>query len=158
MRLEKDYEDFIKLLNRNRVKYCIVGAFAMALHSSPRYTKDIDILVQPDLTNGENIIKALEEFGFKDLDLSASDFSVPGKIIQLGYEPIRIDLITSIDGCSFEKIWENKEKGTYGKTDVFFIGLDELIKNKKSTNRAQDKADLEILLLAKKEKDKSSSH
>jgi len=111
----------------------------------PRFTKDLDVLVKPDLKNGKKIIKALREFGFQSPDLSENDFSREGKIIQLGYEPVRVDIITSIDGCTFEEIWKNRKAGSYGKQKVSFIGIKELIKNKKVTGRRQDEADLEIL-------------
>lgn len=152
MKIEKDYEEFLELLNKNKVRYCIVGAYAVAFYAKPRYTKDMDILVEPDIENGKKIVKVLEEFGFKSLNLSEKDFSQSGKIIQLGYEPVRIDIITSIEGCTFKQVWKNKCTGIYGKTKVFFIGLDELIKNKKILKRKQDEVDLDILSQAKKVK------
>ncbi|MEW6607254.1 MAG: hypothetical protein AB1414_07335 [bacterium] len=139
------------LLNKNKVKYCIVGAYAVAFYAKPRYTKDIDILVEPTLANSKRIIKTLNEFGFESLELKASDFAQSGKIIQLGYEPVRVDIITSIEGCSFKEVWVGKEVGIYGKEKVFFIGIKELIKNKQSLNRKQDQVDLEVLQLVKKE-------
>ncbi|MCD6578454.1 hypothetical protein J7L48_03185 [bacterium] len=154
MRLEKDYEDLLKLLNKNKVEYCIVGAFAMAEYSIPRFTKDMDILINPIVENAKKIIKALKEFGFTDLNINVDDFSKKGQIIQLGFEPIRIDILTSIDGCDFNEIWKNKIIGKYGHIKVFFIGLNELIKNKQATNRKQDQADLEILITIKNNKKK----
>ena len=152
MRVEKDYEELLRLFNKNKVRYCVVGAYAVAFYGIPRYTKDMDILVEPDLKNGEKIINALRKFGFKNLQLSAEDFSKRGRIIQLGYEPLRVDIITFIEGCSFEEVWENRERGTYGKEKIFFIGLKELIKNKKVSNRRQDKIDLQILRQVAKNK------
>ena len=146
MKVEKDYEELLGLFNKNKVKYCIVGAYAVALYAKPRYTKDIDILVEPNEDNSRRIKKALNEFGFKSLGLTETDFSTRGKIIQLGYEPVRVDLITSIAGLSFKEIWANKKIANYGKEKVFFIGKDELIKAKNASGRKQDKADLEILL------------
>jgi hypothetical protein len=146
MRIEKDYEELLRLFNKNKVKYCIIGAYAVAFHVTPRYTKDIDILVEPNMKNAKKIVKSLNEFGFENLGLKEDDFVKKGKIIQLGYEPVRIDLITSIKGCSFKKIWDNKIKGIYGKEKVHFIGINELIKSKEKSNRVQDKADLKILL------------
>lgn len=145
MKQEKDYEEFIKLLNKNKVRYCVVGAYAIAFYAQPRYTKDIDIFIKPDKKNGEKIVKALNEFGFKSLTLTEEDFETSGPIIQLGYEPVRIDILTFIDGCSFDEVWKNKKIGHYGKERVYFAGLKELIKNKRASNRKQDKADLEIL-------------
>lgn len=150
MKIEKDYEELLKLFNRYKVKYCIIGAYAIAFYAKPRYTKDIDILVEPTIQNGKRIVTALNKFGFRSLDLSERDFSQRGKIIQLGYEPIRVDIITLITGCSFKQIWTSRTQGNYGREKVFFIGLKELIKTKKSSKRKQDKADLELLLSVRK--------
>lgn len=152
MKVEKDYEGLLRLFNKNKVRYCIVGAYAVGFHAMPRYTKDMDILVEPNMENGRRVVKSLNEFGFKNLKLNERDFSQRNKVIQLGYEPVRIDIITSIKGCSFKKIWKGKISGIYGKQKVFFIGLDELIKNKKATKRKQDKVDLDILPSVKKHK------
>ncbi|HIE06129.1 MAG TPA: hypothetical protein EYP58_04940 [bacterium (Candidatus Stahlbacteria)] len=155
MKVEKDYEDLLRLLNKFKVKYCIVGAFAVAFYAKPRFTKDMDILVSPKPRNGERIVKALNKFGFESFGLKKEDFGDTGKIIQLGYEPVRVDIITSISGCSFDEVWRNKTVGKYGKGKVYFIGLNELIKNKKALRRKQDKIDLDILLKAKRRKPQS---
>ena len=139
---EKDYEEFLKLLNKHDVKYCIIGAFAMAFHAEPRYTKDIDILVQTSNENAVKLLLALDEFGFGSLNLNAEDFSTGGNIIQLGYEPVRIDIITSIQDLDFNEIWQNRVQGSYGQQTVNFIDRENLIKSKKISNRPQDKADL----------------
>lgn len=155
MRVEQDFRELLRLFNKHKVRYCIIGAFAVAFYARPRYTKDIDILVEPDVENGERIVSALNEFGFKSLGLSAKDFSEKGKTIQLGYEPVRADIITSIEGCDFKKAWKNRKIGHYGDTKVSFIGLEELIKNKKIAKRKQDLADLDLLLSAKRLKRKN---
>ncbi len=150
MKVEKDYEELLKLFNKERARYCIIGAYAVAFYAKPRYTKDMDILIDPTLKNAKRILKALNKFGFRRSNLSLTDFSQKGKVIQLGYEPVRVDILTSIEGVTFKSIWKNKARGTYGNTHVFFIGLNELIRNKKASKRKQDDADLDILLLARK--------
>jgi len=145
MRIEKDYEELLQLLNKHQVKYCIVGAYAIAFYGKPRYTKDIDILIEPSVENGKRIVQALNDFGFGRLDLSEQDFVEEGNIIQLGYEPVRVDIITSITGVGFREAWGNKVTGSYGKEKVFFIGLKELIRSKEMTGRKQDAVDVEIL-------------
>jgi hypothetical protein len=105
----------------------------------------MDILVEPTPKNAERIVAALKEFGFKNLGLKKQDFVKKGNIIQLGYEPVRIDFITSIKGCGFAGVWKNKKPGLYGKQKIFFIGINELIRNKKAVRRSQDKADLDFL-------------
>lgn len=152
MKTEKDFEELLKLFNKNKVRYCIVGAYAVAFYAEPRYTKDMDIFVEPDKDNARRIIKSLAEFGFKSLTLEEKDLIRKGKIIQLGYEPVRIDLITSIEGCDFKEVWKNRAIGSYGKQKVIFIGFDELIKNKKKSGRKQDNVDISILMSRKKKK------
>ncbi len=142
MKTEKDYEEFLALLNKHNVKYCIIGAFALAYHVEPRYTKDIDILVEASFENAEKILRALQDFGFGSLDLTPDDFSTPDKIVQLGYEPVRIDIITSLKGLDFRKIWENRVQGAYGGQTVNFIDRANLIKSKEISNRSQDRSDL----------------
>ena len=151
-KVEKDFQELLALFNKHKVHYCIIGAFAVAFHAVPRYTKDLDLLIEADLENGKRIVAALQEFGFGSLKLKPTDFVKEGQFIQLGYEPLRIDLITSIDGIKFSHVWKNKEKGTYGLEKVFFIGLNELIKNKKASGRKQDLVDLEILSRVHKKK------
>jgi len=145
MRIEKDYEDLLRSFNEHKVKYCVVGAFAVAFYAMPRYTKDMDILVEPSFENARKIISALNSFGFGKLDLKEDDFTFSGRVIQLGYEPIRIDILTSISGVSFKEVWKNRKKTGYGKIEVFFIGKDELIRSKKSLGREQDKIDVEVI-------------
>ncbi len=146
MKTEKDYEEFLELLNKHDVRYCIFGAFALAFHARPRYTKDMDILVDSTTDNAKRILMVLEEFGFGSLDLEIADFATPGNIIQLGYEPVRIDILTSIKGLKFADIWESRIQGLYGNEAVNFIDRQNLIRSKEISNRAQDKADLELLM------------
>jgi hypothetical protein len=146
VKTEKDYEEFLALLNKHKVRYCVVGAFAMAFHARPRYTKDMDILIETTAENANRLLIALDEFGFGSLKLAVKDFLTQGNIIQLGYEPVRIDILTSIKGLAFAEIWESRIQGPYGEETVNFIDRHNLIKSKKLSNRAQDRADLELLL------------
>ena len=150
MHVEKDYEEFLGLLNKYQVKYCIIGAYAVAFWGYPRYTKDIDILIEPTKENAKRIISAIRDFGIKSQDLTEEDFIKKNRVIQLGYEPVRIDILTSVEGVSFSTVWKNKIEDFYGKEKVYFIGLKELIKIKKKIARPQDLADLEELLRREK--------
>ncbi|MBI2982265.1 MAG: hypothetical protein HYY44_08270 [Deltaproteobacteria bacterium] len=149
--VEKDFEELLRLFNKHKVHYCIVGAFAVGFHARPRYTKDLDLLVEASEENGKKIVSALGEFGFGNLEIRPEDFTEEGRFIQLGYEPVRVDLTTSIEGVHFKEIWGNKASGTLGSEPVYFIGLKELVKNKKAARRKQDLADLELLEKAKKQ-------
>lgn len=150
MKVEKNYEEFLSLLNKHSVKYCIIGAYAVAFYAKPRYTKDIDILVEPNKENAQKILRALEEFGFGELSISVDDLTREGNILQLGYEPLRIDLLTKLEGFQFPDIWQNRVTGDYGSEKVYFIGLDDLIKNKKISARPSDKIDIELLKKARR--------
>jgi len=149
VRIEKDYEELLRLFNKHKVRYCIVGAFAVAFYARARYTKDMDILIEPDGENAARVLAALNAFGFRSLELTEKDFTQTGRVIQLGYEPLRVDLATSIEGVLFKAAWKNKKAGRYGSQKVFFIGFNELLLNKRKSNRLQDRADLEILKSAK---------
>ena len=140
-----DFEELLGYLKRREARFVVVGAHAVAYHAKPRYTKDFDLLVEPTAANGERIVAALEEFGFGGLGIAAVDFASPGRILQLGVPPNRVDLMTSIDGVDFNEVWGGRVEGSYGTQIVPFIGRDALIKNKSASRRPQDLADLELL-------------
>ena len=146
MHVEKDFEDLLRLFKKHKVKYCIVGAYAVAFYAKPRYTKDLDLFVKPDLNNSRRVIQALNEFGFLSLKLSEDTFAKPHTIIQLGFEPVRIDILTSLSGVPFDSAWKHRKRAAYGALKVMFIGKADLIKNKKASKRTQDLADLEFLV------------
>lgn len=141
----KDFEELFECLGRRRVKALVVGAHAVAYHAKPRYTKDVDVLIEPSVANAKCLLQALDDFGFGSLDLVVEDFSRPGKIVQLGYEPNRVDFITSLGSVSFEEAWDGRVEGRYGTQSVFFLGLRELMRAKEDAGRPQDLADLEWL-------------
>ena len=145
MRVEKDFKEFIALLNRHDVHYLIIGGFAYSFYAEPRYTKDIDILIEQSQESAKKILKAIRDFGFEDISLTEKDFLDPGQIIQLGVAPVRIDILTSIKGVDFEKFWENRVTGRYGDIHVFFISKQDLIHCKHVSGRKQDLADIEKL-------------
>ena len=101
MKVEKDFEEFIKLLNSHKVKYLVVGAYALIFYTAPRNTGDIDFWLEASETNAQKILKVLADFGFKSMDLKEEDFINPDTIVQLGFSPNRIDLITGISGLTF---------------------------------------------------------
>lgn len=145
MEVQQDFKEFLALLDANEVEFMIVGGYALAYHGAPRYTGDIDVFVKPDLKNAKRIIKVLEEFGFSSLELSFDDFQKEDNVIQLGLPPVRIDIVTSISGVSWEEADATKEPGLYGDVPVFYIGKNQYIANKKAIGRAKDIADIEAL-------------
>ena len=142
---QKDFEELLKFFASRGVKAVIVGAHAVAYHAKPRYTKDLDLLIEPSRQNAQRILRALADFGFSEVGLQVEDLSEPGRIVQLGFPPNRIDLMTAIDGVPFSEVWAGRVEGSYGGASVFFIGREELIRNKKASGRPQDLADLDWL-------------
>jgi predicted nucleotidyltransferase len=143
--LNQDFKEFIQSLNDNQVNYLVIGGYAVALHGYPRYTKDIDIWVEMTPENAANMLKALEQFGFASLNLQAEDFLTPDQVIQLGYPPSRIDLITTPDGVDFATCYINRLTVEIDGIVVNFIDLENLKRNKYASGRLQDLADLENL-------------
>lgn len=145
MEAQKDFSELLALFNEHEVAYVIVGGYALAYHGAPRNTGDIDILVRSDPDNAKRILNALDDFGFGSLELSIEDLSQPDRVIQLGYPPVRVDLLTSISGVTWEQVESGQVSGLYGRTSVRFIGRSEFVANKRSTGRRKDNADLEAL-------------
>jgi len=153
MRIEKDYADFLELLGAKKVKYLIVGGFAYSYYAEPRYTKDIDLLVEATMKNGERIVAAIADFWGTKPEVKPSDFLRPDMIVQLGFEPVRIDLITSCTGIDFLSAWKKRIKAKYGKAEVFFISLEDLIANKRTVGRDRDLLDARYLERVRKAKE-----
>ena len=145
MILNPDFKEFFQLLNANDVRYIIVGAYAVAYHGYPRYTKDIDIWIWINPENAEKIVKTLRDFGFESLGLQASDFLEAETIIQLGYTPNRIDLIMGMPGVDFEECYAKRVEEEIDGVHLAFIDLENLKKAKKASGRLQDLADIENL-------------
>jgi predicted nucleotidyltransferase len=143
--LNPDFKEFIQSLNDNDVRYLVVGGYAVALHGHPRYTKDIDIWIEPDPENANRMVRAIIQFGFESLGLEMDDFLEEDVIIQLGYPPNRIDLMTSLSGVNFKSCYEERISVEIDGVRVNFIDLTSLRKNKSATGRSQDLADLENL-------------
>ena len=144
MVLNKDFREFIQLLNEHDVRYLVVGGYAVAAHGYPRYTKDLDIWVWVDRTNAENLSRVLHEFGFTGL--TPKDFLTPGEFVQLGYPPNRIDIITSCEGLEFEPCYAQKVQVQLGELSVNFIDYESLLINKRRVGRPQDLGDVDNLM------------
>jgi hypothetical protein len=142
--LNRDFKEFSELLNARSVEYLVVGGYALAAHGHPRYTGDIDFWVRPTTDNIERLLNALDDFGFGSLGLTAADFAVD-TIVQLGHPPSRIDLLTSIDGVSFDACFLRREQVELSGVQLSIIGLDDFKTNKRAAGRLKDLADLESL-------------
>lgn len=145
MNLSRDLREFVAFLNAEGVRYLVVGGYAVAAHGHPRYTKDLDVWLDLASDNAQKTLKALAAFGFGEAGLALSDLTTAGQVIQLGYPPQRIDLLTSLKGVSFADCFESRVVIELDNVRVNFIDLENLKKNKRATGRYQDLADLENL-------------
>jgi hypothetical protein len=141
----QDFKEFVGLLIKNNVEYLVVGGYAVGIHGHPRFTGDLDIWLNPSSENASRILKSVNEFGFSSYGLSQADFTKEGSIIQLGYPPLRIDLLTQIDGVHFNECYLNRKIVEIDELTVNFIGYNDLLKNKKASGRLRDLDDLDQL-------------
>jgi predicted nucleotidyltransferase len=151
MELFQDFQDFISLLNQFEVEYLVVGGYALAFHGKPRHTGDLDIWINISEINAAKMVNVLQDFGVGSLGLNQADFLKEGYVSQIGYPPLRIDILNSIDGVSFPEAYQNKNILKLNDCEIVYIGLNDLIANKKASARSQDLTDLKQLAkLAKK--------
>ena len=144
MEVHKDFKELLELFNAHGVEYLVVGGYALAAHGAPRTTGDIDLWINPTLDNARRILRALSQF-VAVLDLGVEDFVKPDHVVQLGVPPVRVDVITAIDGVVWDEAWPNRLAGEYGSVSTNYLGLREFIINKRTTGRLKDLADLEAL-------------
>lgn len=145
MELDRDFKEFLACLVAHEVRFLVVGGYAVALHGHPRYTGDLDVWVWTDAENAAGLLSALADFGFGSVGLSSADFTEPNRVVQLGYPPVRIDLLTSIDAVDFEACFARRVDVVIGELSVPFIALEDLRRNKAASGRPQDRADLAAL-------------
>ena len=143
--LSRDFKEFAELLNANGVEYLVVGGYALAVHGQPRYTGDLDLWLRVTPGNVERVLRALADFGFGSVGLSAADFMQPEAVIQLGYPPGRIDLLTHVDGVDFDACFAKRIEVSVVGVVLPVIGLEDFNSNKRASGRAKDLADLEAL-------------
>jgi hypothetical protein len=146
LRSSDDFRDLLSLFNDEGVRYLIVGGFALAYHGRPRYTKDLDVWIDPLADNPARAFKALARFGAALDRVTVDDLRDPECVFQVGVEPIRVDILSAISGVRFEDAWDRREQSTYGNVPVFVIARDDYIANKRATGRARDLRDVEALL------------
>lgn len=140
-----DFSEFLRLLNDNEVEYLLVGGFAVAIHGYPRATADMDVWVAKGSANARRIVATLGDFGFDAKSLSPELFIVPDRVVRMGVAPLRIEILTSIDGVDFESCSERALAYAVEGFDVPIIGLDDLKINKRASGRNKDLADLDHL-------------
>ena len=143
--LNRDFRDLLAEFNVQDVEYLVVGAHALAAHGHVRATKDLEVWVRPDAQNAKRVIKALKEYGTPLHDLTQADLAKPGTVFQIGIPPLRVDVITAIDGVSFDEAWSARLLTKFADQPVAVLSRDRLIRNKRATGRTQDLADVEWL-------------
>jgi len=145
MELAQDFDEFFGSLIGHGVEFLVVGAYALAFHGAPRYTGDIDIFLKPTLENARRVLNALSAFGFPTAALRPLDVVDPGRVIQMGVEPVQIHLMSDISGVSWDEAWEGRATARWGSHNLAFIGRAEFIRNKRAAGRLKDQADVEAL-------------
>jgi len=148
-----DYKELLSILNAHRVKYLVIGAYAVAIHAQPRATKDLDILVKADPENAKAVFAALAEFGAPLEGLTAADFEQPGPFFRMGREPVAVDILTAIPGVEFDAAWPRRVEGVFDEETNLranFISREDLLAAKRAAGRRQDLADIEAIEKAAK--------
>lgn len=143
--LAKDFAEFIDLLNKHAVEYMVVGGYALAFHGKPRNTGDLDIWIENSEPNAVRMLEVVNDFGLGSMGFTKEDFMKEGYISQIGYPPLRIDILNSIDGVRFREAYANRKAIDNDGIKIAYIGRDEFIKNKQASGRAQDLIDIKVI-------------
>jgi len=145
MALHADWKEFLSLLNAKRVRFVVVGAHALAAHGQPRFTGDLDVLVEATSSNAKKVIEVLRAFGFASLKISERDLDHSGMVVRLGQPPVGIDILTSITGVSFAVAWKNRVRTVLGGVRVAVLSPADFIRNKRAAGRPKDLLDVALL-------------
>jgi hypothetical protein len=143
--LPRDFKEFLRLLNENRVEYLLTGGYAVGYHGYPRATGDMDIWVNPTRENAARIVRVLIAFGFSPDAVSAEPFLKPHQIVRMGVPPVRIELLTTLSGVDFQPCYARRVVDTVDEVEVQILSLNDLKANKQAARRPRDHADLESL-------------
>lgn len=145
--MNEDFRDILTAFVEERVRFLVVGAYAMAVHGVPRATGDLDLWIDLDEENARRAWRALDAFGApaEALGVTLADLSKPGIVIQIGLPPRRIDVMTGITGVTFDEAWDDRTVHAMAGVEVPFLGRRSLIQNKRATDRPKDRVDLPLL-------------
>lgn len=143
--LNRHFLDFLGLLAKHKVEYLVIGGYAVAVHGFPRFTGDLDIFVALSRENARHMLDVFAEFGFASLNLREEDFLEPDVVVEIGREPLKIQVLTGIDGVSFDRCRADRLVVPLGGLRIPFIGLESLLANKAASPRAKDRIDVEEL-------------
>ncbi|MCC6465981.1 MAG: hypothetical protein IT463_11635 [Planctomycetes bacterium] len=157
MRIQNDFREFLRLLKAHNVEFVILGGYAVAFHGYVRNTQDLDILFHPNAHGVQGVLAALREFGFPAGSVTAEELAQPGNVIRMGIPPVRIELMNSVSGVTFDEVWSGRIAGDYGDIPVAYIGRTELLRNKRAAGRPKDLADVEELSRAERKSGRRGS-
>jgi Nucleotidyl transferase of unknown function (DUF2204) len=143
--VNRDFRDLLAVFNAHGVEYLVVGAHALAAHGHVRATKDLDVWVRPEATNAQRVLEAVRSFGAPLHDLTEADLTTPGVVYQIGVQPLRIDILTAIDGVTFDEAWPDRMHTDFADVPVAVLSKHHVIQNKRAAGRTQDLADIERL-------------
>jgi phage replication-related protein YjqB (UPF0714/DUF867 family) len=143
--LPPDFKEFIRFINSAGVEYLLIGGYAVGFHGAPRFTADMDVWVGTQRGNAERLGLALEQFGFRDPEVTSGRFLKPDTVFRIGRPPLQIDVVTEISGCDFSECYSRRETLTRDGVEISVISLDDLKRNKQASGRAKDLGDLDGL-------------
>ena len=147
MFVNSDFTDLLKLFSDKKVRYLIIGGYALIQYAEPRYTKDLDVWISTDISNAKSVYKALKEFGAPLAELTEADFSEEGYFYQMGVPPMRVDILMGIPGIEFEEAWKKRVEIDFDGLLVSFISREDLITAKRASGRPQDLIDADTLAM-----------
>ena len=145
MEINSDFKELLRIFNEDRVRYLVIGGYAVMKYTEPRYTKDLDIWVDPTEENAARVFQALARFGAPLSKVAVEDFSDPDTVYQLGAAPVRVDILKAVPGLTFEEAWSRRLESNLADQVAFIVSRDDLITSKKGTGRRQDRADIRSL-------------
>ncbi len=146
MKISSDFSELLRIFNEGDVRYLVVGGHAVMRYTEPRYTKDLDIWVDPTEQNAKRVFKALRRFGAPLAGVKVEHFTEEDLVFQVGVAPVRVDILMGVSGLSFEAAWRHRGEVDFGGQSAHMISREDLILSKRATNRLQDRIDLRNLL------------
>ena len=143
--IHQDWLEFLSALLSENTRFLLIGAHALAFHVEGRLTEDLDVFVEPTFENAQRVFLALTRFGFGSLISDPKELAEPARVFMLGRKPWRIDILTGIDGVTFEEAWASRESVTFHGLRLYIIGREALLKNKRASGRKKDLVDVALL-------------
>jgi predicted nucleotidyltransferase len=147
--INSNFKDLLRFLNDGGVRYLIVGGYAVMKYTEPYTTKDLDVWIEPTLENATRALDALRSFGAPAVNVTVGDLMNPDLIYQIGVEPVRLDVMSSVPGLTFQEAWANRAEAHFDAVLAPILGLDDLIAAKLAAGRPKDRMQVRQLRGAK---------